>query len=222
MRFKKVEGTQDLTNALTSRLNTALDEGNKVLWLVPGGSNITVAVGVMRGLNRSKLSNLTVALTDERYGDPGHADSNYFQLRKAGFNYKDAKFDDLLDGSTQKETVQRSNDKMAELFTSSDLVVGFLGMGSDGHIAGILPNSPATTEKHMWVVGYDGGQFQRITLTPFALSHIDEAIVGAFGVEKKPQFEKLCRVKLPIREMPAQILCHLNNVVIYNDQIGEE
>lgn len=221
MEFIKSEGTDELAAALIAALNTALDSGKKVLWLVPGGSNISVVVRVMSGLNESNLKNLTLALSDERYGEPGHADSNFRQLHDQGLNERGATFTDILNSSTFEDTVVSSAALMEKLITSSDIIIGFLGMGPDGHIAGILPGSIATETNEKWVVGYDAKQFKRITLTPFALSHIQKAYVGAFGAEKRSALENLCTKASSIGEQPSRILCHLPEVSIFNDQIGD-
>lgn len=221
MEFIKTEDTDALQASLTGTLSSSLDEGKKVLWLLPAGSNIKVAVKVMANLPEENLKNLTILLADERYGKPSHEDSNLHQLVSQGFNPKAANFKDLLSGKSMEETVSYYADLAKNNFEKADVVIAFLGMGPDNHIAGILPGSPATTTEEKWVVGYDGGQFQRMTLTPFALSHINMAFVGAFGNEKKPALDKLCKTPESIAEQPSRILCHLPDVKIFNDQIGD-
>ncbi len=219
MKFIRTRGTTELEHALSSALNTALAKNEPVLWLVPGGSNISIAVKVMASLDSANLAHLTIALTDERYGSPGHADSNYFQLRQNGFNPGGAQFADLLEGASFEETVDASSKTMEEMFAGAKTVIGFFGMGPDGHIAGILPHSPAAVSDETWMIGYDGGQFKRFTLAPFALSHIHQAFVGAFGESKLEALNNLHDKMLPITEQPAQILRHIESVTIYNDQI---
>jgi len=52
-----------------------------VLWLVPGGSNIPIAVEAMDMIRKEmsglSLKYLTITLSDERYGSVGHKDSNW-------------------------------------------------------------------------------------------------------------------------------------------------
>src|SRR3989344_308006 len=80
-------GIKELAGDIISNLRS----GNRLVWLVSGGSNIPITVKVMEMVNdvlgSSPITNLlTVFLTDERYGEPGHKDSNWEQLIKAGLN----------------------------------------------------------------------------------------------------------------------------------------
>ena len=142
-------------------------------------------------------------------------------FRSAGFNEQGATFKDLLSGKSFEDTVKAANTDMRETFYKAGTVIGFFGMGPDGHTAGILPNSPAAVSDEVWVVGYDGGEHQRFTLTPFALSHVQKAYIGSFGDAKRPALETLRDQTLSITEQPAQILRDIPETVIYNDQIGD-
>lgn len=221
MEFIRAERTQELENALRNALDSELSQNKLVLWLVPGGSNIDVAVRVMAKVNLIDMSRLTIALTDERFGPTGHKDSNYYQLMQKGFNQRGAVFIDLLKGETLVDTVQKSGMAMEKIFTYADSVIGFFGIGEDGHIAGILPGSPASVPDQTWMIGYDAGQFQRMTLTPFALSHVQTAYVGAFGSEKRTALQTLHDTIVPINEQPAQLLRHIPESHIYTNQLGD-
>jgi 6-phosphogluconolactonase/glucosamine-6-phosphate isomerase/deaminase len=221
MEFIQVEGTSELSTALVLALNAALAKNEPVLWLVPGGSNIKTAVEVMARLEQTNLNKLTIALTDERFGPVGHADSNFFQLHQMGLQERGATFTDLLSGLTFAETVAAGSKAMEALFSNASTVIGYFGMGADGHIAGILPHTPAAVDKEVWMIGYDGGQFQRFTLTPFALSHVQQAYLGAFGPEKLGPLTTLHDKMLPIAEQPVQILRHIPEASIFNDQLGD-
>lgn len=219
MKFVKTEGTAELEAALTASLAAALATTEPVLWIVTGGSNIVIEAKIMAALDPAHLRNLTIILTDERFGPVGHEDSNYFQLHFQDFAEREALFMDMLYGASFEDTVKTANESMKVAFQNAKHVVALIGMGPDGHIAGILPNSPAAVADEKWVIGYDGGQYQRFTLTPFALSHIHEAFVGTFGPERLEPLTKLHDKMLSIAEQPAQILRHLPSVTIYNDQI---
>ncbi len=220
MQFEKSEGTAELEHALLAAIALPLSQNKKVLWLVPGGSNISVAVRVMNQIDAEQSEHLTVMLTDERFGAPGHANSNYTQLFDAGFQPKWAQFDDLLIGASLDATIQTAEESYKKACSTAEHIIGFFGLGSDGHIAGILPHSPAASRGENWVVGYEASPFIRMTLTPFALSHVQKAFVGAFGKEKAPALHQLREEVVPIEVQPAQILKHLPYVVVYNNQIG--
>ncbi|MDB5182965.1 MAG: hypothetical protein JWO47_749 [Candidatus Saccharibacteria bacterium] len=221
MKFIKVEGPAVVEGALVEELDNALAARDKVLFLLTGGSNIKVGVEIVAALKSQDLSNLTLILTDERFGSVGHKDSNFLQLHQTGLDERGAVFKDLLTGASFEETVANGAKAMEEVFTAAQTVIALIGMGPDGHIAGILPHSPAAVSDEVWMIGYDGGEFQRFTLTPFALSHIHKAYLNTFGEERKPQLIRLHDQMLPIAEQPAQILRHIPEVSIFNDQLGD-
>ena len=217
----RVEGTKELEDALVDALNSALANNKLVLWLIPGGSNIVTAIKVMDRIESGDMSKLTIALTDERFGEPGHKDSNFYQLSQGGFKTRGAVFIDLLKGGSFLDTIKASGEEMKKIFTYAEELIGFFGIGSDGHIAGILPHSPAAVSDEAWMIGYDAGQFKRVTLTPFAISHVRTAFIGAYGPEKLDALTILQDKMLPVEEQPAQILKHLPEAFIYNNQLGE-
>lgn len=220
MDFIKVNDTEPLEDFLVKSLTDSLGTYKKVLWLVPGGSNIAAVVRVMDRLGGTiNLNGLTLMLSDERYGKLNHKDSNYFQLKKAGLNLLGATFEPTLNGGNLEEDLAYSNNLTNRLFKNSDKVIAFLGMGSDGHIAGILPDSPAVNSSDL-VAGYQAADFTRITLTPKAfLSGVDEVIIGAFGESKKSQLKALQDQVLPINDQPAQLLKKIKKTIIFNDQM---
>lgn len=222
MQFIKVEDWQPCIDALAKRLKVELKSGKQVLWLVPGGSNISAAVAAMDSLDEALTEHLSILLTDERHGLPGHKDSNYRQLHDFGFNPKQAAFTSAIaEGLSLTETVHRYEELVAHAFSNADVIVGQFGIGADGHIAGILPNSPASTASDL-VAGYEAPPYTRITLTFEALTQISVAYAFVFGKDKQPVLRKLQTEDISLQEQPSQILKHLPEAYIYNDQIGEE
>lgn len=217
MRFIKA-GREALEVALAEQLKTALAKGTVTL-LVPGGSNITSVVKVMDSIGRDNTDKLTLLLSDERYGPIDHPDSNYYQMKQAGLNLQRATFVETLSGSSLEDTVSYYAKAAEKLMSEANTVIAFLGMGADSHVAGILPNSPAVEALNEWVVGYQAKDFVRLTLTPFALSHVSCAIIGAYGSEKGSALRALAEQNVSASEQPAQILKHIPDVSIYNDQL---
>jgi 6-phosphogluconolactonase/glucosamine-6-phosphate isomerase/deaminase len=223
MEFIRIEGIGEGVEPLRDRLVQELENGKKVLWLVPGGSNIPLSVDVMRQIPDDLTANLTIYLTDERYGEIDHPDSNARQLREAGFNPKNARHVWVLAKDLNlDETSEQYAMSVSTAFEAADVVIGQMGMGPDGHVCGILPGTVAV-ESDKLVVGYVTEQFTRITLTPKALEeHVDAAYVFAFGDNKREALDNLMSKDLPLTEEPAQILKKLPEAYIYNDQIEGE
>lgn len=205
---------------LRDRLVVELQAAKKVLWLIPGGSNISLSVLVMAELADADTKNLTLALTDERYGPVGHADSNWRQLDDSGFSDKHAKRITVLDDKLDMPATTTQYAKYLQTaFDANDIVIGQFGMGKDGHIAGILPGSPAVTDDAL-VSSYDAGELQRITMTFNGIRHCHAAYLFAFGKSKLEALQNL-QGELPLAEQPAQILRQVDQAFVFNDQIGD-
>ena len=220
MLFQKVQSPEPAVHYLAQELNQALNAGKKVFWLVPGGSAAQVAVAVSQVLSVDNLSNLTVTLTDERYGLVGHANANWGQLLTAGFSPAGATLLPVLTGRSIAEETTIFAQNLQKLFDQSDYKVGLFGLGTDGHTAGILPGSPAVAS-HSLAMSYQAAPFQRITMTPAAIVRLDEAVVYAVGVEKQQALKQLAQT-LPITQQPAQALKAVSRLTIFNDQQGEK
>ncbi len=208
-------------NHLSERLTRELQSGQNVVWLVPGGSNIALSVYIMQLLPKDCIQNLTCILTDERYGKPGHPDSNWQQLAEAGFMERGVEFPaTLIPDLTLEDTSQQYGKVVDAVFAQAGVIIGQFGIGGDGHIAGILPRSAAVSSDQP-VVGYDSGTFIRITLTPSRLKDITAAYAFVYGDNKYQALERLQKnslQELSLEEQPSQILKQLPESYIYTDQ----
>jgi 6-phosphogluconolactonase/glucosamine-6-phosphate isomerase/deaminase len=219
MEFIRTAGWQRGIKDLTTRLIKELKAGKKVLWLIGGGSNIQASVKVMDGLPAELTKNLSIFMTDERYGEVGHMHSNSRQLTEAGLETKDAVLVHMLQpGFSLDETQERYGQALERAALHADIVIAQSGIGSDGHIAGILPHS-AAVKATGWVTGYEAPPYTRMTMTFDALRHIDAAYYMAFGDDKQGALQRLLHEDLSLEEQPAQILKELPEAYVYNDQV---
>lgn len=215
MEFKTTRDPNVVVDYISQRLIEALAAGKKVLWLVPGGSAIDIAVKVSDRLQGQDLSRLRISLTDERYGPPGHQDSNWQQLKEAGFLLSGAQLYPVLNNQDQTSTAQKFARWLDTELRNCNYKLGFFGIGPDGHTSGILPDSPAVTESSL-ACAYDGGAFQRVSTTPAAISQLDEAVVYASGEAKWPVLKQLAD-DLPLNEQPAQVLKTVPKLTVFTD-----
>lgn len=212
------EGIADLTQALVDNLTS----GKKVLWLVSGGSNIEASVKIMNNIPDDLGSNLSVTLIDERFGALGHADSNWAQLMAAGFDGKQANLLPVLaDDLSFEATAARFEELIQSAYCSNDVIVAQIGIGGDGHVSGILPDSPAADVEDKLTTFYESQPYRRLTTTFPALRKINVAYAFAFGDGKKEPLSRLLNEDLPLRQQPAQILKEIEEAYVYNDQLGE-
>jgi 6-phosphogluconolactonase/glucosamine-6-phosphate isomerase/deaminase len=203
----------------------ALSGHSNVLLLLSGGS-ATKVYEELATRTFKKPSDLRIGLIDERYNqDPGHANANSPQIKQTGIN-KWGEYHAILQGQPLQETVSEYESWIKPLLSDPAVYkVGILGIGPDGHTAGILPDSDSARfdlnfGSSELVVGYenDGPYPLRITLTPVALKMLDEAIVIAADPAKLPVIQKL-QDNPPAHEMPATILKDMHNVTIVTTSV---
>ena len=222
MRFVKTPDAERGIGELSQRLTSELKKNKRVLWLVPGGSSIAAAVKIMQALPEEENNNLAIFLTDERYGEVGHIHSNAKQLMDSGFTQKQAIFVPVLaPGFSLEETKERYAEAAKRAFEHADVIIAQFGIGTDGHIAGILPHSEAAAADG-WVAAYETQEHTRVTLTFEALRHISAAYAFVFGDAKKQALEQLRDETLALADEPSQILKELPEAYVYNDQIGDK
>jgi 6-phosphogluconolactonase len=207
-----------MVDFVSSSINRELSLGKKVLWFISGGSSIYAEIEIYKKITPAQ-DRLVITLVDERYGPVGHKDSNYFQLKELGFDIPESKFIPYLNGDDISNTTQNINKIICEEIKKTDYMIGIFGIGTDGHTAGILPNSTALNSKE-FVCGYKTELYNRITITPKVIGMLDEAILYAVGEPKWKVVNKLS-YEIPIEDMPAQILKKVPLLTIYTDYVKE-
>lgn len=211
--------TTDLGVKLADALTSALQTHDRVIWLVPGGSNISISVDASQRLDDELTRKLIIMQTDERFVALDSSDCNWHQLAMAGFDTKHAAtFPMLIEGKSRDEVAKEYSEVVLREFIAADYIIGQFGAGADGHIAGIKPHSPATVSDEL-VCGYEGEDFERVTLTFPALQQVDEAFAFVFGEAKRPILEQLLGDISSLAEFPAGVLRTTPISTVYNDQI---
>jgi 6-phosphogluconolactonase/glucosamine-6-phosphate isomerase/deaminase len=177
----------------------------------------------MKLIDEDLSAKLVVMQVDERFVEADSPDSNWHQVIKAGFEPKRASVYPVLTHEyTDVEQAARAYEQVAkEQFSQADFIIAQLGIGDDGHTAGILPGSAGASALEL-VTGYAAERFERITLTFPALELVDEAYVFAYGGAKLYALTRLMNNHLPLETLPAAILRRLAQAVVYNDQIEGE
>jgi len=223
MNFIKSADSKGGSEQLTKQLMSALSAKNKVLWIVSGGSNIRVECEVMAKIPNDLRPFLAIVLVDERFGEIGHKDSNAQQLLDSGFEPDHANFIPILTKlkSTPEDTAKHYQFVFEQAVDFADVVIAELGIGWGGHIGGILPDSPALTDKKL-VISYQAADYQRISLTSGALVYINSTYVFSFGPDKAAELKRLKDEKVAPAKQPAQLLKTMRDVRIYNDYVEGE
>lgn len=215
-----IKQTQNLGRKLADVLTESLEKYDRVIWLIPGGSNIPISIEAMKLLDETLSEKLVIMQTDERYVALDSPDCNWNQLEQGGFVAKKATVFPMLLPNLQglELTVSAYAETLNREFSEADCIIGQFGIGPDGHTAGIKPQSPAATIGRP-VVGYEAEDFIRVTLTFSAIQRITHAEVFAFGDNKRPVLEQLASdTSPPLEAFPAGIFRQVDSTV-YNDQI---
>lgn len=219
----QIEPAEQVVPYLVQTIKQHLENGEKVLWLVSGGSGIAVSSEVSKQLVGSDLTGLYVTLTDERYVPFGSKDENWQQLLEAGFDLPGATtYRVIQEDAVNREITASAFEKTLEDWLDiADFSIGLFGIGPDGHTSGIKPGSPAVSEER-WVSEYQGEDFERITTTPLFIPQLDEVVTYAAG---KPKFETLAKLiheNVPVDEQPAQVLKEAAKSILFTDYMEEK
>ena len=164
-----------------------------VLLLLSGGTSPSVLYKLI--VENRKLTPGAVVLIDERYGDMMHDKSNEKMIFDTGlisyFKSLGIPFYGILKKDEMEDLADQYSETIQALFNKFSKRVAVMGIGEDGHTAGIKPNLDYDHSK--LVVSYNSSDNfgKRITLTFEALSEIDNFFVLVFGLEKKESMKKI-------------------------------
>lgn len=223
MKFIKADSSEVVGHVYESILK-ALKENKRVLWLVSGGSAISLEVDILKRLNAhpKQLQYLAVMQVDERFGPIGHEDSNWKQLEDAGFVDGYSTFIPILQGKDLESTGENYERVLEKVLQEAEYTIGLFGIGTDGHTAGILPHSEATHEDTGLVATYQGPDYTRVTITARVISRLNTAIVYAAGSAKEKMLRTLQQENIAFEDQPAQILKSVKDSYVYNDNLEGE
>lgn len=144
-----------------------------------------------------------VALVDERYGEKFHANSNEKMVQDTGLyrflELQNIPFYPILQNEKSREVSAEEYDQiLRHIFATFPKSVGILGIGLDGHTAGLPAQSSkfkvqnSKLDDYHLVTDFDNfpGDFkERISMTFLGLSMLDILLVLVFGEEKKEALE---------------------------------
>jgi 6-phosphogluconolactonase/glucosamine-6-phosphate isomerase/deaminase len=218
MRFVKMSSHEPAAKYVAGLLRSHIEKGERVLWLISGGSVIRVAAAVSKQLEGLRLEHLTVSLTDERPGPIGHPLSNWRGLEESGFELRGAHLRPILtDDGIKTETAAYAR-FLREQLERNDFRLGTFGIGPDGHTAGLPAQGSAASDE--LADYFEAGDFRRISSTPNAIANLDEVVAYVTGESKRPQLDRLAQ-DLPYEQQSAQSLKLAPKLTIFNDFKGE-
>jgi 6-phosphogluconolactonase len=152
---------------------------------------------------------------DERCVPPEHSDSNYGQARKAWLSRLPVPEQNLhpVKGGLKVALAARDYAEQLKAMAKGrsswprfDLVL--LGLGEDGHIASLFPNSPVDNDPKLAVIPvkthFKGQPSERVSLTPSVFNKARQVLFLVTGVEKAAAVEGTLRGRRDSVRWPAQ------------------
>lgn len=217
--------------SLCSLLIGAKKQSRSVLLLLSGGS----AFSLLTSIHKDVLGvHVTIGMLDERFSTDESV-NNFAQFTKIPFHANaraaGALFIDtrIIEHETQEALATRFEKALRGWVRAyaDGVVIATMGVGVDGHTAGIMP-FPENTElfgqlfedEEKWVTAYDAGDKNpyplRVTITmPFLRMRTDHAIVYVVGEEKKAAMERVFSVRGSLVETPARIFHEMKDVRLF-------
>jgi 6-phosphogluconolactonase/glucosamine-6-phosphate isomerase/deaminase len=192
MKIIKVKSLQEGIEVFKKLLYEMVSK-RSVLFL-SGGSTPKTLYEILA--KEKKLKTGAVALVDERFEEKLHENSNEKMIEDTGlvqyFSNQNIRFYPILEDKSFEQTTKDYDETVRYLFNYFPKSIGILGVGVDGHTAG-LPVGMTNDQYQMsnktdLVTSLDdfpAAQKERITLTFLGLSKLDQIIVLVFGKDKK-------------------------------------
>lgn len=198
----------------------------KCLILLSGGSALNIYNILADKIRKFPIHvyRLAFAQVDERFQPQNSEDTNSHQIEKTGLlsllKEKNIDFYPIPQIGSLEEASQKYDKTISKLFYEYDNKMAVLGIGEDGHTAGLLPGFQSAWDKTQFVAGFkNSGQFKkRLTITPKAIKLLDYALIAVKGEVKRVNLQKIIsREVTEINKIPGVILNQLKQAHLITD-----
>ncbi len=199
---------------LTACLAQAIDQRGQASMAVSGGTTPKWVYPVM-ATQEIPWQKVMITLTDERWINPDHEDSNERIVRDmliAG-KAKKAMFSGLKNDADSPEAGQKNCEEQLRRFLFP-LDAVFLGIGEDGHIASLFPGfTNPGSDDHCQSVAAPSGSHPRMSLTSVALLNSRRIFIVLTGKEKRSVY-KQAKHQGPVQTLPLRLVLHQERVPV--------
>ncbi|MEI7653558.1 MAG: 6-phosphogluconolactonase [bacterium] len=238
LHLSSTDPVYDMSHILAEKIISIAESHAPTLILLSAGSWVPVYEHISKLPEILDCSHITVGLVDERWVSSDHADRNEKQIRNSKLvqylELRGALFIPMIQDI--EKDMKADADLVSQLYTGmkNERVNLFItiGIGTDGHIAGILPTSDKSSFDRRYltpapVVYYEtrpeettNPHRQRLTITPDFIRSANEVIVYASGTGKKSVLDRLLRGNEQTYSFPAQLLTEMGEkATLFTDQL---
>ncbi len=166
-----------------------------------------------------------IAMVDERWGNYSqHQNSNELIIKNCGLlgrtRWAKSNFHPVLGMKPINPKVEAGGyeSELINLFEVYEKkVFAILGMGLDGHIAGILPNSAGVESDKIFIAYESHDEYQhRLTVTLKCLiENFSRSVLLVNGDEKCGVFNRIMQFEKDVSKFPVLMLKNLPNVEVF-------
>jgi len=204
--------TRLTATAIVQTLRDAIDCHGNAYWVLSGGRTPQDIYAYIAAHLRDRLPWNQVHLFwgDERYVPHDDPRSNYAMAQRTMLQHLPIPTENVHPMPTYVQdpdlAAQAYETTLRRFFTRDfpqfDLIL--LGVGEDGHIASLFPNSPALEEQSRWVTVSQGPDVIRLTLTYPAINHAAHIFILVRGKDKARVVRQALLSQDPIPTCPVR------------------
>lgn len=197
---------------LEARIRSFLKMNSKVTIALAGGSSPRETYLLLaKLLNRDDWRMIHTFLVDERYVDSQDVHSNFRMIRETLLSYSKTSLANMYRVKTELPTAElAANDyehrilehfNLSSPLSNKNIIPSFdlilLGIGTDGHVASLFPDSKPDTSQIMEVqpltraILFDDERGSRITMTMPTINAAKEIVFLAYGENKRDIVRKV-------------------------------
>ena len=221
MTITEIETEDDLFVQASQRLVDMVSEFDaKCLVLLSGGSAVKSYLPLVEYIASGQATNLMIGLADERYGPVGHEQSNARQIGEqtslwsaceaAGVEYRLP-----LQGFSLEQSMLDYDTWLHHALAMCPIRIVVLGMGIDGHTAGMFPMSLDQFDElfikneDQFYMGYSSKtEFDlRLTLRIPLLQQMTRVLLVAAGKDKRTVFDQAMNIDAEQEETCLPVSC---------------
>lgn len=192
---------------IQKQLESLTQKGSVTIMLTGGRAAAQLYTEWQKQQNFKKLSNITFYFGDERCVPKDHTESNYCMVMQTLFKDGIPNNCKIYRMQADKKDLEEAAKEYEKLLPNS-LDILLLGVGEDGHIASLFPNSLQLYEQKELCLPIIGPKppYCRLTVTPPVIINAKKTYILALGNAKARIVEQAKQSPIDINRLPVQMV----------------